>query len=203
MPKLLCYFDDGHEWRFRETLFYWAGFSSELLHMAYEPDFEETLRRYNGREYTMLSLNRNRKRSLTLEFRVAESHPIKSYAFVNILNALVKMSVRKRKPLIKITSRVDAREFYSTFDSYYRLFDRVSLPKIGIDLTWTTKEEFTMKSLAYEIRDRVRRQVSILANRVFEYVYSGNRLSRNSDYMKFLESQKSKKTTLLPFLRFL
>ena len=189
LSKLLCHFDYGREWMFRARLIDWAPITRYQYRVAKnyiedkDSEWEELIDEYEGREYSIVTLNRNRKTTLTIEMRMAECHTINAWAFLQVVNYF---TMRKELPFtVRDFDRL-ARYYENLSYEKERLDREISLEEIGIDSSIVDpKKKLTFRRIAMMILDRVK--IDSVARKLVEYIYSGNAVTNNYTYRLFIE----------------
>jgi len=189
LSKLLCHFDYGKEWIFRARLVDWAPVTRYQYRVAKkyidsdDTEWEGFIDEYEGREYSVVTLNRNRKSTLTIEVRMAECHTINAWAFLQVVNYF---TMRKELPFtVRDFDRL-ARYYENLSYERERLDRQISLEEIGIDSSIVDpKKKLTFRRIAMLILDRVK--IDSVARKLIEYIYEGNVVTNNYTYKIFIE----------------
>jgi len=201
MPYNFAYFSEYDSnmkkivrFRFRSTFDYWARINISLnqldiLKYRYENgSLRGYLESYSGREHGCLTLNRNLKRTLTIEARINEAHILKAYLTVNILVALDKASIQ-----FKVKDNEILRDYYYSFGNWKRLdakiypYNLISEPKIF------PNKELSYIKIAYIIYKYTKKYLTPLARKVFTWLYFYRKpLSTNFEIKKFITTNNVK-----------
>ncbi|RLG72213.1 MAG: hypothetical protein DRO23_10780 [Thermoprotei archaeon] len=184
MPRLLCYFDEGKGIAFRNSVLQWASYSP----YQYSETFADNDRYYwllhdwLGRNYEAVTLNRNRKRTLTIEIRVCETHPIKAWMFTRIL----QRTVAKKTHVARIVDFDKAKRFYRRIvKGNYTIDHTFTLEEVGLKSNVLSNTKvYSFKTIAEAILKKFK--LDEMTKEIVRYAYE-NRLSRNSDFKKLYE----------------
>jgi len=207
LAKLLT----AHGEMFRETVGYWAEIRAPQLPIdqEYNKEVEDrikfVLKRWGGRQYSHVTLNRNRKDLLTLEVRNNEAHPIKAWTFIYILTKVMKMF---KKPLFIVEDYTFFENFgYNIYEEGVKWFD-MTWNVIGLkpQYEWLN-QSFDYKKFAMLLATRVLETSKMpdrLAYAVIKWVYEKDKelctVKQLGRFFEFLKDFITPKT-LLDYLK--
>lgn len=161
-----------------------------------------TLKYYGGRSYYHITLNRNRKNTLTIEMRICESHPLKAWAFAYLLSYITK---NYNKPVFLVRDSHLFKDFYRDLADGRMLDENtISFNDIGLEplLFFNDSERISPKQIILKLTNKLpNTSVGYLAKKIIFYVYNiGDIMDRNSinDFYQWL---RGKKKTILDYLK--
>ena len=135
------------------------------------------LRTIGGRDYYHITLNRHNKRTLTIEMRISETHPLKAWAFIYMVT---KINKKFAKPLFLVTKKGLFEEFYRELaDGEITDEEEIKWREIGLQpqFQWIdnikTPKELTIKLMDI-ILDTTKPR-DYLAKVIYNYIYKEGR----------------------------
>jgi len=197
----------AHGSALRERWHDWAKFSSYYLFEDKIPtnkDINEIVKKlklYYGRSYEHITLNRNRKKILTIEIRMCEAHPLKAWAFIYLITEITR---QEKYPLFLV------KDYQKLDDFYYDLaqgnitdYDNVKWEDIGLKPTKTIHDEMPLRRILINIyrtyiKLKPKTPQSWLARKILEYVYDEEKdiITKNDveEFYQYLRLKKREET---------
>jgi len=194
----------AHGSALRERWRDWAKFSSYYLFEDKIPqnnnDIQEIvqkLRSYWGRSYEHITLNKNRKQTLTIEIRMCEAHPLKAWAFIYLIT---EISRQENTPLFLV------KDYQRLDDFYYNLaegeitdYDKIKWDKIGLRPLKTIHDNMPLRRILINIyrtyiKLKPKTPQSWLARKILEYIYDEEKdIITKEDVEEFYQYLRLKK----------